>query len=300
MTRARAGVVLLAVLSTLVALPAPSSGAATQTPGWERIEKTLTPALDPTSTNPCNRGTVGCIDKALKEMKRRERVLTAGCDHNVMFAYTYRMTTAAFRAGWPRDFASPAYIAQLDGMFADYYFDAYDAWDSGRGEVPEAWRIAFDAAEARSVSGLGDMLLGINAHISRDLPFVLAEVGLVRPDGSSALADYNLANQVIVDAQNLVLDGAARRFDPEVATVTIPGLFVGEGGFLALIAAWRGEAWSRAEQLAAATSPAARQLVVDQIDGVAQARALAIATATAYVPLVSSTNARDRFCRDQS
>ena len=163
----------------------------TQTPAWDRIAKTLTPALDPTSTNPCNRGSVGCIDAALKEMKRRERALTASCDHNVMFAYTYRMTTAAFRAGWPRDFASPAYIAHLDGTFAEYYFDAYDTWSSGRGTVSEAWRIAFDAAHARSVSGLGDMLLGINAHISRDLPFVLADVGLVRPDGSSALADYN-------------------------------------------------------------------------------------------------------------
>jgi Family of unknown function (DUF5995) len=298
-TRHRAGALALAVVSALVVVPAHSSGATTQTPPWERIAKSLTPALDPTSTNPCNRGSVGCIDKALKEMKRRERVLTARCDHNVMFAYTYRVTTAMFRAGWPRDFASPTYIAHLDGTFAERYFDAYDTWNSGRGEVPEAWRIAFDAAEARSVSGLGDMLLGINAHISRDLPFVLTDVGLVRPDGSSALDDYNLANQVIVDVQNTVLDGAARRFDPDVAMVTIPGLFVGRGGFLALIAAWRGEAWSRAQQLAAATTPAARQLVVDQIEGVAQARALAIATATTYLPLVSSTDARDRFCRDQ-
>ena len=87
-----------------------------------------------------------------------------------------------------------------------------------------------------------------------------------------------------------MLDGAAGRFDPEVATVTIPGLFVGRSGFLALIAAWRGEAWSRAQQLAAATTPAARQLVVDQIEGLAQARALAIAGATAYLPFVSNTD----------
>ena len=52
--------------------------------------------------------------------------------------------------------------------------------------------------------------------------------------------------------------------------MTIPGLFVGESGFLALLATWRGEAWSHAQQLAAATTPAVRQLVVDQIEGVAQ------------------------------
>lgn len=300
MTRHRARVLVLALLSALVVLPVPSSGAVTQTRAWDRIAKTLTPGLDPTATNPCNRGSVGCIDAALKEMKRRERALMASCDHSVMFAYTYRVTTAVFRDGWPQDFASPAYIAHLDGTFADYYFDAYDTWSSGRGALSESWRIAFDAAHARSVSGLGDMLLGMNAHISRDLPFVLADVGLVLPDGSSALDDYNSANEVIIDAQTLVIDGAARRFDPEVASVTIPGLFVGKGGFLALLAAWRGEAWSRAQQLAAAPTPAARQLVVDQIEGLAQARALTIAAATTYVPFVSSTDTRDRFCRARS
>ena len=233
-------------------------------------------------------------------MKRRERALTASCDHNVMFAYTYRITTAAFRAGWPRDFASPAYVAHLDGTFAEYYFDAYDTWSSGRGDGA---RGVADRLRRRG----GEKCEWPRRHVARHQRGHQPRPA-VRPRrrraGSArrlerALADYNLANQVIVDAQNLVLDGAARRFDPEVATVTIPGLFVGEGGFLALIAAWRGEAWSRAEQLAAATTPAARQLVVDQIEGWHKPARVAIAAATAYLPFVSSTDARDRFCRDQ-
>ena len=92
------GVLVLAVMGALVVVPASSSGAVTQTPAWERIAKRLTPALDPTSTSRQSR-IGGCIDAALKEMKRRESALTANCDRNVIFAYTYRMTTAAFRAG---------------------------------------------------------------------------------------------------------------------------------------------------------------------------------------------------------
>ncbi len=297
MTRSRMCARALAIVSALVVLPAAPSGAVTQPQSWDKIKKTYAAALDPMSTNPCNRGSVECIDAVLREMKRRERALAATCDHNLMFVYTYRVTTEQFRAGWPRDFASPLYIAHLDGTFAKYYFDSYDAWKKGRSGVPDAWQIAFDAAESKSVSGLGDMLLGINAHISRDLPFVLEDVGLIRPDGTSALDDYTLANQVLVDTQDLALDGAARRFDPDVATVSIPGLFVGRDGFLALFSTWRAESWARAEQLVSATTPEARQAIVDQIEAVAQGRALAIAAATAYLPFVSSTAARDKFCR---
>jgi hypothetical protein len=38
------------------------------------------------------------------------------------------------------------------------------------------------------VTGSGDLLLGISAHVNRDLPFVLASLGLVAPDGTSRKA----------------------------------------------------------------------------------------------------------------
>jgi hypothetical protein len=287
----------LAVFCALAVLPTTPTSATTHPKSWDTIKETYAAALDPTSTNPCTRGSVECIDAVVREMRRRERALAIKCDHSVMFAYTYRATTNSFRVGWPRDFASPAYMAHLDGAFAMYYFDAYDAWKKGDRGVSDAWQTAFDAAASNSVSGLGDMLLGINAHISRDLPFVLEEIGLTRPDGTSALDDYNLANQILVDTQGGALGGAARRFDPDVANVSIPGLFVGKDGFLALYRAWRAESWSRAEQLVSAASPEARQSIADQIEVVAQSRALAIATATAYVPFLSSTAAREKFCR---
>ncbi|MEX1008741.1 MAG: DUF5995 family protein [Acidimicrobiia bacterium] len=296
MKRVRAFV--LAVTTALVALPATPSGAASPPPSWQKIVKTLEPRLDPASKSPCNRGSVTCVDAVLKEMKRRERAFAVKCNHNVMFSYTYRVTTEHVRSGWPRDFDSPAYIAHMDAIFAKSYFDAYDRWKDGGSGVSEAWTIALDAARSKSVSGLGDMLLGINAHISRDLPFVVEQVGLLGPDGSSALDDYNRFNQIIVETQGLALDGAARRFDPEVATVSIPGLVVGKDGLLELFSAWRAEAWARAEQLVSAATPEDRQAVVDEIEAIALARALLIQVGTAYVPFFSSTADRDEFCRD--
>ena len=71
-------------------------------------------------------------------------------------------------------------------MFADYYFEQFDDWHAGRiDQVSPAWRIAFHAADAQQVTGMGNVFLGMNAHVNRDLPFVLAEIGLVKPDGTS-------------------------------------------------------------------------------------------------------------------
>ena len=80
---------------------------------------------------------------------------------------------------------TPAFVNHEDVIFARYYFAAHDAWDARRTEeVAPAWRVAFAAARDRAVSANGNLLLGINAHVQRDLPFVLYNIGR-RPDGGS-------------------------------------------------------------------------------------------------------------------
>ena len=178
---------------------------------------------------------------ASTQCARDETARASACremPHNLMFAYTYRVTTEAFRAGWPRDFGSPDLHVPHGRRVRQVLLRRVRRMEERRqrfGRVADRIR----CRRSKSVSGLGDMLLGVNAHISRDLPFVLEQVGLVRPDGTSALDDYNLANQILVETQGLALDVAARRFDPDVAIGAIPGLFVGKDGFLALYSAWR-------------------------------------------------------------
>ena len=109
-------------------------------------------------------------------MHRRLAPLAARCDHDALFAQMYLRTTEAFwaaaRAG---RFRHRAAMAHLDAWFARYYLDARDTWHAGRrASVSQAWQVAFRASAARSVRGMGDLLLGMNAHISRDLAHVVA------------------------------------------------------------------------------------------------------------------------------
>lgn len=70
----------------------------------------------------------------------------------------------------------PAFVNHEDAVFAKYYFEAYDTWAAGRTrQVPEVWRIALNAAKKRKVTGSGNLLLGISAHINRVTEPLLAE-----------------------------------------------------------------------------------------------------------------------------
>ena len=101
-----------------------------------------------------------------------------------MFARAYLRMTQLY--GHTREI--PGYYEDLpafnhlDAVFAKYYFDAYYNWKNGnRSAVPQSWLVALDAAKNKKVTGSGDLLLGMNAHINRDLAFVLAASGLVPP-----------------------------------------------------------------------------------------------------------------------
>ena len=84
-------------------------------------------------------------------------------------------------------FDDRVWLGQVDAVFAKLYFDSMDAWHSGdpaaRAATPKAWQIALQAADDRAVTGLGNFLLAMNAHINRDFSYVLAEIGLTDADG---------------------------------------------------------------------------------------------------------------------
>ena len=115
-------------------------------------------------------------------------------------------------------FADTRFVNNEDAVFAGYYFRAYDDWYGGHPEaVPPAWQAAFRAADRRTVSASGDLLLGINAHVNRDLPFVLAALGLFNADGSSRKPDHDQVNIILNRVQDAILREIARRFEPATA-----------------------------------------------------------------------------------
>jgi Family of unknown function (DUF5995) len=156
--------------------------------------------------------------------------------------------------------------------------------------------MAFAAADGRRVGTIGDMLLGMNAHISRDLPYALASVGLRRPDGGDATGDVTAVNKAIFASQSAMLRQIRSRYDPELGPP--PGLprWVRPSELPRIIAQWRLEALANARALLAAHSAADRVQIETRIDANAALRGLLIWRATAYERPMSDTRTRDAYC----
>jgi hypothetical protein len=72
------------------------------------------------------------------------------------------------------------WVRTLLHHFADYYFDALDAYECGAACVPAVWKRTHALAGA-ATPVLVNLLLGINAHINYDLALAMAD--LLRRNG---------------------------------------------------------------------------------------------------------------------
>jgi hypothetical protein len=282
--------ILLASLACVAALAAPTAAHAEDRPlvNWSDLLPGLTTGYEPSDANDCKAGRIQCVDAVIREMTRRFDGLAETCDHDAIFALSYLRTTEEYRraATTPGFFEDPGFVNHEDAVFARYYFEAYDAWGRGeRGEVPPAWRTALGAA---------DMLLGINAHIQRDLPFVLAEIGLVKPDGSSRKPDHDKVNEFLNKVSSDLIPEIARRFDPTIDDGDLP-TWIDDLATFQAVPAWRETAWRNAERLVAAGSGEERDQVAREIETYANSQALLIRSATAY-GLFEDSRARDAYC----
>lgn len=218
------------------------------------------------STSPiCPDGDPQCIVEVISEMKDRLAPLAASCSHDAIFSLAYLRVTenvkAAADAGY---FHDRAWLTRLDAIFAQMYFDTMDAWNAGRiREVPPAWRIALQATRDRTMTGLGDFLLNMNAHINNDFAHALVADGLTAPDGSSHKADHNAYNDRLDSLYHPVFAEETARFDPTFDAYDVgpfDEMLVG-----AIMRGWREAVWRNAEALAHAPNPLARSLVEHEI-----------------------------------
>jgi hypothetical protein len=292
-------VIRLGILLALLCLVAPVAARGEDPPfvEWTALLPGLTTAYEPSSDNDCAAGRTRCVDAVIREMERRFDPLATACDHDAIFSLTYLRTTEEYRRTIedPTFFEDTNFVNHEDAVFARYYFEAYDNWDAGRWDaVPQAWAIAFRAADERAVSAAGNIALGINAHVQRDLPFVLAAIGLVKPDGSSRKPDHDRVNEFLNRIADELYPEIARRFDPTVDDGELPGTADNFAEFQ-IIPTWREIAWRNAERLVAAPSAEARAQVAADIEAYAASQAETLRAAYQYGPLGSSA-ARDAYC----
>jgi hypothetical protein len=265
--------------------------------GWTTLAPALTTEYDPSSENDCAAGRTRCVDAVIREMERRFRPLAGSCDHDAIFSLTYLRTTEEYRRAIedPAFFEDTRFVNHEDVVFARYYFEAYDDWSAGRlSAVPQAWAIAFRAADQRAVSAAGNVVLGINAHVQRDLPFVLAAIGMVKPDGSSRKPDHDQVNVFLNRVADDLYPEIARRFDPTIDDSELPGTADNFAEFQ-VIPTWREIAWRNAERLVSAPSAEARARVAAEIEAYAASQAETLRASYQY-GLLGSSAARDAYC----
>ncbi len=285
------------LLTLVVLLVAPSTAAADDTYiGWSSLLPGLSMPFSPSSEDDCAAGRTPCVDKLIREMDRRSDPMVESCDHDVVFATAYLRTTEQYRKAVedPNFFHDNRFENHVDAVFARYYFDAFDAWHTGRRDaVPKAWAIAFRAADARELSGSGNLLLGMNAHVQRDLPFVIAALGAAAPDGTSRKPDHDRVNRILADVYPPLIKELARRFDPSIDR-GVPTSY-DDLAIFQMLPGWREAAWRNAERLATAPTPEARALVAAEIEAYAASQAELIRAGTAY-RLGANSASRDAYC----
>lgn len=290
---------LAAVAAALLAVPvasAPAQGDAVFV-GWTAYLPGWTDEFIPTSENDCVAGRPTCLKATLKELSRINDANISTCSHNAVFSLAYLRMTQTY--GWTREI--PGYYQDVpfanhqDAVFAKYYTDAFTNWSNGnRAAVPESWLIAFDAARDKKVTASGDLLLGMNAHINRDLAFVVAGVGTVAPDGSSRKPDYDKVEEWLATAAAPMSAESAARLDPTMDDSNESTGLV-NGGVMQVVSLWRENAWRNAERLIMASTPAERAAVAASIEAQANTIAHNILATNSYTPF-NTTVARDQYC----
>jgi Family of unknown function (DUF5995) len=111
-------------------------------------------------------------------------------------------------------FADDAYLARLDTVFANRYFDALRVWADG-GRPPAVWRLMFEAANNGQITAIQLAGAGVNAHINLDLAVATVdtgrEMGDAELDTGSRKADYGKVNDVFAEQMDVLLVGLLAR-----------------------------------------------------------------------------------------
>jgi hypothetical protein len=245
----------------------------------------------PYDAKACRSGADRCIDVTIRQMKRRLKPLARTCQHDAIFSLAYLRVTEDVRTALGEGhFANAVWLQRVDKIFARLYFRTMDDWHAGRrGQIPQAWRIALRAEDQRTMSGLGNFLLAMNAHINRDFPHVLATAGLTAKNGSHK-RDHNAYNSRLDGLYQPVFAEEARRFDPTFDDLDFGPL--DEIGVGTIMRGWREVVWRNAEALVLAPDGASRRLVEQGIEQYAAGQAQLIRA------MFSSPDsaARDDYC----
>lgn len=259
--------VLVGLVAILVLLPGTAHATTPPLLNWGEQIPGFTPGLATSSANECTSGKARCVKSVIRKMNRDLRKLARSCDHNAIFQLAYTRTTEAYFESSQIDgfYDDVPWMHHYDAVFASYYTQPQQAWKHGDvSAVPPVWREAFSSADAQELTTTGNFLMGMNAHINRDLPFVITDIGLTDEDGNSRKPDHEKVNEFLNNVGDDMTPEIVARFDPTFDTNPDDDLFVGFT-IQQAIQEWRERAWNNAT-LMTYSDPVTAQLVAEGIE----------------------------------
>jgi hypothetical protein len=170
----------------------------------------------------------------------------------------YLRVTEAVRDALP-GFENPAFVERLDVLFAEFYFQAYEAATAGAW-ISKAWAPLFAGRAARDVVALQFAIAGMNAHINNDLAHALVltwdDLGVDERGDTPEKRDYDRVNDILKSVETEI--------KVPLSDALIAGVDQALGDRDDLLALWsireaRAQAWERARIM--------KRLTGDELDG---------------------------------
>lgn len=183
-------------------------------------------------------------------------------DRRATFLRCYSMMTQnMLMALGDNRFQDTAWVSQLLTRFAEYYFEALEAFERNPRESPAAWYLAHQHTQLPQALAIRNLLLGVNAHINYDLVLTLVELmdgEWAKQNASWQLGrrkDYDLVNTIIAETINAVQSDILAKQDEWTAVVDVIMGPMDEWLTLQLVTHWRNQVWEDAVQMLEAPLP---------------------------------------------
>lgn len=204
-------------------------------------------------------------------------------DRRLIFLSCYAMMTHNMLAAIEAEqFEDNPWVAGLLRRFAEYYFEALQAYEASPGSSPSVWQMTFETCQQPKAHVLQNLILGVNAHINYDLVFAL--VDMLKPEWDELdesqrqmrYRDHCRVNEILAGTIDAVQDQVVERFNREMDLLDrflgpLDEWLVGR-----LISAWREQVWEDAVRLLGCQAEAERANLLHEVEARSLSRARAV------------------------